>query len=50
MTYVKTERTHFHTFDSLRFLSFLLVFLCHSPVPEDNLLYYFSKEAGDWCF
>lgn len=46
MTYVKTDRTHFHTFDSLRFLSFLLVFLRHSPVPENNFFYYFSKEGG----
>jgi hypothetical protein len=31
MTYIKTERTNFHTFDSLRFLSFLLVFYAIPP-------------------
>ncbi|MDQ0595640.1 peptidoglycan/LPS O-acetylase OafA/YrhL [Chryseobacterium ginsenosidimutans] len=46
MNFVKTDRVHFHTFDSLRFLSFLLVFLHHSPVPEDSILHYFSKEGG----
>ncbi len=46
MNFVKIDRIHFHTFDSLRFLSFLLVFLRHSPVPEDSILYYFSHEGG----
>jgi peptidoglycan/LPS O-acetylase OafA/YrhL len=46
MNLVKIDRIHFHTFDSLRFLSFLLVFLRHSPVPEDSILYYFSHEGG----
>lgn len=46
MNFVKIDRVHFHTFDSLRFLSFLLVFLRHSPVPEDSMLYYFSHEGG----
>ncbi|SIQ41899.1 Peptidoglycan/LPS O-acetylase OafA/YrhL, contains acyltransferase and SGNH-hydrolase domains [Chryseobacterium sp. RU37D] len=46
MNFTKIDRVHFHTFDSLRFLSFLLVFLRHSPVPEDSILYYFSHEGG----
>lgn len=46
MNFIKKDRVHFHTFDSLRFLSFLLVFLHHSPVPEDNVLHYFAKEGG----
>jgi len=46
MNFTKKGRVHFHTFDSLRFLSFLLVFLRHSPVPKDSFLYYFSKEGG----
>lgn len=46
MNFTKKGRVHFHTFDSLRFLSFLLVFLRHSPVPEDSFLYYFSKQGG----
>lgn len=46
MNFVKIDRVHFHTFDSLRFLSFLLVFLRHSPVSEDSMLYYFSHEGG----
>jgi peptidoglycan/LPS O-acetylase OafA/YrhL len=46
MNLIKTDRVHFHTFDSLRFLSFLLVFLRHSPVPADSFLHYFPKEGG----
>lgn len=46
MSFIKTDRVHFHTFDSLRFLSFLLVFLHHSPVPQDSWLRYFSREGG----
>lgn len=46
MNFIKTYRVHFHTFDSLRFLSFLLVFLHHSPVPKENILHYFSKAGG----
>ncbi|KMQ67610.1 hypothetical protein ACM39_12160 [Chryseobacterium sp. FH2] len=43
MTVVKVDRIHFHTFDSLRFLSFLLVFLHHAGVPENSFLNYFSR-------
>ncbi|MCW3162720.1 acyltransferase family protein [Chryseobacterium oryctis] len=44
MSFLKVDRIHFHTFDSLRFLSFLLVFLHHSGViPENNFLNYFSR-------
>lgn len=43
MTISKINRVHFHTFDSLRFLSFLLVFLYHCGIPESNFLHYFSK-------
>ncbi|WP_263601521.1 acyltransferase family protein [Chryseobacterium sp. PET-29] len=46
MNFIKKDRVHFHTFDSLRFLSFLLVFLHHSPVPKDSVLHYFAKEGG----
>lgn len=46
MNFIKTDRVHFHTFDSLRFLSFLLVFLHHSLVPEENFLHYFSRAGG----
>lgn len=46
MRFVKIERVHFHTFDSLRFLSFLLVFFHHSPVPKENFLHFFSKAGG----
>ncbi len=46
MNFIKTDRVHFHTFDSLRFLSFLLVFLHHSPVPPNSWLHYFSTEGG----
>lgn len=40
------SRVHFHTFDSLRFVSFLLVFLHHSPIPKDSFLHYFSNAGG----
>ncbi|SMP30870.1 acyltransferase family protein [Chryseobacterium profundimaris] len=46
MNFIKKDRVHFHTFDSLRFLSFLLVFLHHSPIPKDSGLHYFAKEGG----
>ena len=46
MNFIKTDRIYFHTFDSLRFLSFLLVFLHHSPVPSNSWLHYFSTEGG----
>jgi len=46
MSFVKIDRVHFHTFDSLRFLSFLLVFLHHSPVPQGNFLHLFSRAGG----
>ncbi|KFC17897.1 acyltransferase family protein [Epilithonimonas lactis] len=46
MSILKIDRVHFHTFDSLRFLSFLLVFLYHCSIPESNFLHYFSK-AGN---
>lgn len=43
MNVIKVSRIHFHTFDSLRFLSFLLVFLHHAGVPENSFLNYFSR-------
>lgn len=43
---LKIERVHFQTFDSLRFLSFLLVFLHHSPIPVDNFLHKISQAGG----
>lgn len=43
MNFVKVKRIHFHTFDSLRFLSFLLVFLQHAPIPKNSILQYFSR-------
>ncbi|WP_312768533.1 acyltransferase [Epilithonimonas sp.] len=46
MSSLKVSRVHFHTFDSLRFISFLLVFLHHSPIPKDNFLHYFSNAGG----
>lgn len=42
----KHKRIHFHTFDSLRFISFFLVFLHHAPIPETNFLHLFSKAGG----
>ncbi|AGC77888.1 peptidoglycan/LPS O-acetylase OafA/YrhL [Nonlabens dokdonensis] len=41
----KTRR-HFHTFDALRFFSFLLVFLHHIPVPSSHYASFFSKSGG----
>lgn len=43
MNVIKANRIHFHTFDSLRFLSFLLVFLHHAGVPENSFLNHFSR-------
>ncbi|GAB0155746.1 hypothetical protein CHRYSEOSP005_10080 [Chryseobacterium sp. Alg-005] len=43
---VKIDRIHFHTFDSLRFISFLFVFLHHSSIPENTILHYFSRSGG----
>lgn len=40
------NRKHFHTFDALRFFSFLLVFFHHIPIPESSLFHYFSKSGG----
>ena len=40
------QRKHFHTFDALRFLSFLLVFIHHIPVPENSWFYLLTK-SGD---
>lgn len=40
------NRKHFHTFDSLRFFSFFLVFLHHSPIPDSSILFFFSKSGG----
>lgn len=42
MSNIRVDRIHFHTFDSLRFLSFLLVFLSHVPI-ESSVSHYFSK-------
>lgn len=47
MNVIKANRIHFHTFDSLRFLSFLLVFFHHTGVPENSFLSHFSRgETG----
>lgn len=46
MTSIKTDRVHFQTFDSLRFLSFLLVFLHHSPIPATHFLHKISQAGG----
>jgi len=39
-------KTHFHTFDALRFFSFLLVFLHHSPFEKPAIIEYFTKSGG----
>lgn len=46
MTSIKTDRVHFQTFDALRFLSFLLVFLHHSPIPATHFLHKISQAGG----
>lgn len=40
------NRKHFHTFDALRFFSFLLVFIHHVPIPDSSILSYFSRSGG----
>lgn len=39
-------RKHFHTFDALRFFSFLLVFFHHIPPPSSIFLSFFTKSGG----
>jgi peptidoglycan/LPS O-acetylase OafA/YrhL len=38
-------RRHFHTFDALRFFSFFIVFLHHSPIPNSSLFSFFTKSG-----
>lgn len=40
------NRKHFHTFDALRFFSFLIVFIHHVPIPESSIFSFFSKSGG----
>lgn len=40
------SRRHFHTFDALRFFSFLLVFIHHIPIPDSSLFSFFAKSGG----
>jgi len=40
------ERRYFHTFNSLRFFSFLLVFVSHIPNDKSSLISFFSKSGG----
>ena len=40
------QRRHFHSFNALRFVSFLLVFIHHIPVNETSFLSYFTKTGG----
>lgn len=39
-------RTHFHSFDALRFFSFLLVFLLHLPDSSNRFVDFFLKSGG----
>lgn len=41
---IPTKR-YFHTFDALRSISFLLVFIAHLPKPKDSIATYFSKSG-----
>ncbi|MEJ5265080.1 MAG: acyltransferase [Bacteroidales bacterium] len=43
---MSNRRPHFHTFDALRFFSFLVVFLHHSPVPKTSWFSYFAQSGG----
>lgn len=40
------KKTHFHTFDALRFFSFLIVFLHHAPFEKPEIVSYFTKSGG----
>ncbi|OUJ73386.1 acyltransferase family protein [Hymenobacter crusticola] len=42
-----TNRRYFHTFDTLRFFSFLLVFIHHIPIPNTSYFSFFSKSGGE---
>lgn len=39
-------KSHFHTFDALRFFSFLLVFLLHLPKTDNPYIDFFLKSGG----
>ena len=40
------KREYFQSFDALRFISFFLVFLLHTPVDENSFMSFFSKSGG----
>jgi len=40
------SKIYFHTFDALRFFSFLLVFLHHSPFEKPVVVEFFTKSGG----
>lgn len=46
MEQIGFNRKHFHTFDALRFFSFLIVFIHHVPIPESSIFSFFSKSGG----
>jgi peptidoglycan/LPS O-acetylase OafA/YrhL len=41
-----STKKHFHTFDALRFISFLLVFFHHIPTDDSSFIALFSKSGG----
>ncbi len=43
---MNTDKRHFHTFDALRFFSFLIVFISHVPSQETSWYNKFSKSGG----
>ena len=40
------KREYFQSFDALRFISFFLVFLLHTPIDENSFMSFFSKSGG----
>lgn len=40
------KKKYFQSFDTLRFISFFLVFLLHIPIDQNSILFYFSKSGG----
>lgn len=46
MLSINSKKQHFDTFDALRFISFLIVFLSHIPIPSTSLFNFVSHSGN----
>jgi peptidoglycan/LPS O-acetylase OafA/YrhL len=46
MISINSKKQHFDTFDALRFISFLIVFLSHIPIPSTSLFNFVSHSGN----